>query len=108
MKSDGNHPPFPTLNKKEVNMARTYNGILNLNEKVNEIQVDQNGKPNKMSEDDKKWLGLKNIYKGKQIEDLNIYEDNQNGMHFDVKVSNSSPRPLKSLLEASPKTYKKS
>ncbi|MDS3887454.1 alpha/beta hydrolase [Staphylococcus hominis] len=54
MKSDGNHPPFPTLNKKEVNMARTYNGVLNLNEKVNEIQVDQNGKPNKMSEDDKK------------------------------------------------------
>ncbi|MCI2872873.1 hypothetical protein [Staphylococcus hominis] len=28
--------------------------MLNLNEKVNEIQVDQNGKPNKMSEDDKK------------------------------------------------------
>ena len=41
MKSDGNHPPFPTLNKKEVNMARTYNGVLNLNEKVNEIQVDE-------------------------------------------------------------------
>ena len=29
-----------------------------------------------MSEDYKKLLGLKNIYKGKQIEDLNIYEDN--------------------------------
>ena len=29
-----------------------------------------------MSEDDKKLLGLKTIYKGKQIEDLNIYEDN--------------------------------
>ena len=43
---------------------------------MNEIQVDQNGKSNKMSEDDKKWLGLKTIYKGKQIEDLNIYEDN--------------------------------
>ena len=35
-------------------MVRTYNGVLNLNEKVNEIQVDQNCKPNKMSEDDKK------------------------------------------------------
>ncbi|MEB5792487.1 alpha/beta hydrolase [Staphylococcus hominis] len=57
-------------------MARTYNSVLNLNEKVNEIQVDQNGKPNKMSEDDKKLHGLKNIYKGKQIEYLNIYEDN--------------------------------
>ncbi|MCC3711894.1 MULTISPECIES: alpha/beta hydrolase [Staphylococcus] len=54
MKSDDHHPPFPTLNKKEVNIVRTYNGVLNLNEKVNEIQVDQNGKPNKMSEDDKK------------------------------------------------------
>ncbi|WP_411861608.1 hypothetical protein [Staphylococcus hominis] len=43
---------------------------------MNEIQVDQNGKPNKMSEDDKKLHGLKNIYKGKQIEYLNIYEDN--------------------------------
>ena len=49
---------------------------------------------------------IKTIYKGKQIEDLNIYEDNQNGMHFDVKVSNSSSRPLKSLLEASPKRIK--
>nr|WP_325998159.1 alpha/beta hydrolase [Staphylococcus hominis] len=62
--------------KKEINIARTYNSVLNLNEKVNEIQVDQNGKPNKMSEDDKKLHGLKNIYKGKQIEYLNIYEDN--------------------------------
>lgn len=34
---------------------------------MNEIQVDQNGKPNKMSEDDKKLHRLKNIYKGKQI-----------------------------------------
>lgn len=41
MKNDGNHPPFPTLNKKEVNIARTYNDVLNLNEKVNEIQVHQ-------------------------------------------------------------------
>ena len=55
MKSDDHHPPFPTL-KKEVNIVRTYNGVLNLNEKVNEIQVDQNGKPNKMSEDDKSDL----------------------------------------------------
>ncbi|MGX8004516.1 alpha/beta hydrolase [Staphylococcus hominis] len=53
MKNDGNHPPFSDT-KKEVNIVRTYNGVLNLNEKVNEIQVDQNGKPNKMSEDDKK------------------------------------------------------
>ena len=52
-KNDDNHLLFP---KKEVNIARTYNGILNLNEKVNEIQVDQNGKPNKMSEDDKSDL----------------------------------------------------
>ena len=37
-KNDDNHLLFPTL--KEVNIARTYNGILNLNEKVNEIQVD--------------------------------------------------------------------
>ncbi|MBB4832313.1 putative alpha/beta hydrolase family protein [Staphylococcus hominis] len=50
-----------------------------------------------MSEDYKKLLGLKNIYK-----------DNQDGMHFDVKISNSSSRPLKYLLGASPKTYKKS
>ncbi|OFO41728.1 hypothetical protein HMPREF3046_01820 [Staphylococcus sp. HMSC070D05] len=61
-----------------------------------------------MSEDYKKLLGLKNIYKGKQIEDLNIYKDNKGGVHFDVKVSNSSSRPLKYLLGASPKTYKKS
>ena len=53
-KKNDDHLLFPTL--KRVNIARTYNGILNLNEKVNEIQVDQNGKSNKMSEDDKSDL----------------------------------------------------
>ena len=107
MKNDGHNPSLPTL-KKEVNIAGTYNGVLNLNEKVNEIQVDQNGKPNKMNEDYKNLLGLKDIYKGKQIEVLNIYGDLQDGTHSDGKVSNSSSRSLKYLLGTSPKTYKES
>ena len=40
---------------KEVNIAGTYNGVLNLNEKINEINLDRNGKPNKMNDDFKSY-----------------------------------------------------
>ena len=53
--------------KKEVNIAGTYNGVLNLNEKINEINLDRNGKPNKMNDDFKKLLSLKEVYKDKTL-----------------------------------------
>ena len=52
------------LNFKKVNIG-TYNGVLNLNEKVNEITVDKDGKPSKMNLDYEKLLGLKDVYKNK-------------------------------------------
>ena len=94
--------------KKEVNIAGTYNGVLNLNEKVNEITVDKDGKPSKMNADYEKLLGLKDVYKNKNIEVLNIYGDLKDGTHSDGRVSNSSSRSLKYLLGNSPKTYKES
>ena len=40
MKLYGQDTQLPQLNK-EVNIAGTFNGVLNLNEKVNEISVDK-------------------------------------------------------------------
>ncbi|MGV3096119.1 alpha/beta hydrolase [Staphylococcus borealis] len=107
MKYYGNDNELPQL-QKEVNIASTYNGVLNLNEKVNEISVDKNGKPSKMNANYKELLGLKNSYNHKNIEVLNIYGDLQDGTHSDGSVSNSSSRSLKYLLGDSPKTYRES
>ncbi len=41
---------------------------------------------------------LKDIYKGKGIEVLNIYGDLKDGTHSDGRVSNSSSKSLKYLL----------
>ena len=49
MKLYGQDTQLPQLNK-EVNIAGTFNGVLNLNEKVNEISVDKNGKPSKITD----------------------------------------------------------
>ena len=107
MKLYGQDTQLPQLNK-EVNIAGTFNGVLNLNEKVNEISVDKNGKPSKMTENYQQLLGLKNNYKDKQIDVLNIYGDIQDGTHSDGRVSNSSSKSLKYLLADSPKSYKES
>lgn len=107
MKLYGQDTQLPQLNK-EVNIAGTFNGVLNLNEKVNEISVDKNGKPSKITENYQQLLGLKNNYKDKQIDVLNIYGDIQDGTHSDGRVSNSSSKSLKYLLADSPKSYKES
>ncbi|AMG63674.1 MULTISPECIES: alpha/beta hydrolase [Staphylococcus] len=107
MKLYGQDTQLPQLNK-EVNIAGTFNGVLNFNEKVNEISVDKNGKPSKMTENYQQLLGLKNNYKDKQIDVLNIYGDIQDGTHSDGRVSNSSSKSLKYLLADSPKSYKES
>ncbi|MEZ7608895.1 alpha/beta hydrolase [Staphylococcus capitis] len=104
MNNYGNDKYLPHL-QKEVNIAGTYNGVLNLNEKINEINLDQNGKPNKMNDDFKKLLSLKEVYKDKNIDVLNIYGDIQDGTHSDGRVSNSSSKSLKYLLGNSPKSY---
>ncbi|WP_142297691.1 alpha/beta hydrolase, partial [Staphylococcus aureus] len=51
---------------------------------------------------------LKDIYKGKGIEVLNIYGDLKDGTHSDGRVSNSSSKSLKYLLGNSPKSYRES
>lgn len=107
MKNFGDNKQLPQL-QKEVNIAGTYNGILNLNEKVNEISVDKNGKPSKMNDNYKELLGLKDVYKDKHIDVLNIYGDLQDGTHSDGRVSMSSARSLKYLLGNSPASYKES
>ncbi|AKS68160.1 alpha/beta hydrolase [Staphylococcus schleiferi] len=96
---------LPQLNK-QVNIAGTFNGVININEKVNEISVDKEGKPSRMNPPYQKLLKLKSIYKGKDIGVLNIYGDLEDGTHSDGSVSVSSAKSLKYLLGDSPKTYK--
>lgn len=107
MKLYGNDEALPQL-KKEVNIAGTYNGVLNMNEKVNEISVDSQGKPSKMNQPYQQLLELKDIYRNKGIKVLNIYGDIQDGSHSDGRVSNSSSKSLKYLLGNSVSSYHES
>ncbi|KMR69616.1 alpha/beta hydrolase, partial [Staphylococcus aureus] len=60
---------------KQANIAGTFLGVLNMNEDVNEITVDKDGKPSRMNQTYKQLRGLKDIYKGKGTELLNSYGD---------------------------------
>ncbi|CDR67068.1 alpha/beta hydrolase [Staphylococcus schweitzeri] len=107
MMTYGNDKSLPQLNK-QVNIAGTFNGVLNMNEDVNEITVDKDGKPSRMNRPYQQLRVLKDIYKGKGIEVLNIYGDLKDGTHSDGRVSNSSSKSLKYLLGNSPKSYRES
>lgn len=107
MMTYGKDDALPQLNK-QVNIAGTFNGVLDMNEKVNEISVDDNGKPSRMNPPFQQLRVLKDIYNGKNIEVLNIYGDLEDGTHSDGRVSNSSSKSLKYLLGDSPKNYKES
>ena len=48
MKNNGIDNDLPQL-KKEVNIAGVYNGVLNINDKVNEISININGKPSRIN-----------------------------------------------------------
>lgn len=100
----GRDTSLPQL-KKEVNLAGTFNGVLGMNEEVNEIQVDLNGKPSDMNPPYQEFMQLKSIYKDKNIDVLNMYGDLLDGTHSDGRVSNSSSKSLKYLLGDSPKSY---
>lgn len=104
MLANGKDQTLPQLNK-QVNIAGTFNGVLNMNEQVNEISVDADGKPSRMNPPYPDLLQLKDIYKEKNIEVLNIYGDIEDGTHSDGRVSNSSSKSLKYLLGNSPKSY---
>ena len=101
----GNDKSLPKLDK-QVNIAGPFNGVLNMNEKVNEISVNSNGKPSRMNPPYQEFRKLKQVYKGKNIEVLNIYGDLEDGTHSDGSVSISSAKSLKYLLGDSPKSYK--
>ncbi|NWK84755.1 alpha/beta hydrolase [Staphylococcus sp. GSSP0090] len=103
----GNDTALPSLNK-QVNIAGTYNGVLNMNEQVNEISVDKNGKPSRMNPPYQQLRELKAIYQDKHVKVLNIYGDLEDGTHSDGRVSNSSSKSLKYLLGDSPESYQES
>ncbi len=69
-----------------------------MNEQVNEISVDRSRKPSRMNPPYLDLQQLKDIYKGQEIEVLNIYDDLQDGTNSDGRVSNISSKSLKYLL----------
>lgn len=101
----GNDTSLPQL-KKQVNISGPYNGVLGMNESINEIEVDEQGKPSRMIPPYQGFLKLKEVYKGKNIEVLNMYGDILDDTHSDGVVSVSSSKSLKYLLGDSPKSYK--
>ncbi|MGT2341018.1 alpha/beta hydrolase [Staphylococcus aureus] len=61
MMTYGNDKSLPQLNK-QVNIAGTFNGVLNMNEDVNEITVENNGKPSRMNQPYQQLRVLKKIF----------------------------------------------
>ncbi|EIU0339432.1 alpha/beta hydrolase [Staphylococcus pseudintermedius] len=107
MATYGKDTALPQL-QRQVNIAGTFNGVLHMNEEVNEITLDAEGKPSRMNPPYQDLRVLKDVYKGKNIDVLNIYGDLKDGTHSDGSVSNTSSRSLKYLLGGSAKTYRES
>ncbi|MCU5745119.1 alpha/beta hydrolase [Staphylococcus sp. SQ8-PEA] len=93
----GNDKHLPQLNK-QVNIAGTFNGILNINDKVNANSIDKNGKPKHMTREFKHIVPMRDNYKNKGIKILNIYGDLDDGTNSDGRVSNVSSLSLKYIL----------
>ncbi|CAM3168164.1 alpha/beta hydrolase [Staphylococcus argensis] len=93
----GNDKDLPKLNK-QVNIAGTFDGVLGMDDKANENHLDQNGKPERMTKEYRDILPLKQIYRNKHIQVLNIYGDVEDGSHSDRRVSNVSSQSLEYII----------
>ncbi|MGT0243921.1 alpha/beta hydrolase [Staphylococcus aureus] len=76
---------LPQLNK-QVNIAGTFNGVLNMNEDVNEITVDKDGKPSRMNQPYQQLRVLKAL-KRKRYRSAKYLWRSEDGTHSDGRVS---------------------
>lgn len=99
----GDDEQLPTLNKV-VNLAGNFNGEVDVDGKKLNVELDKNGKPNKMMDDYKELRAMKHKYPD-NVNVLNIYGDVEDGTDSDGRVTNVSSRSLKYLLGDSVKSY---
>lgn len=99
--ANGNNKKLPQL-QKQVNIAGHFDGILHMNQPSG-LTINKNGYPNKMIEDYKKLLPLRNNFP-KQIKVLNIMGNYKN-RHNDEDVSNTSSMTLRYLVAKRAKSY---
>ncbi|UTB80160.1 alpha/beta hydrolase [Staphylococcus carnosus] len=100
-----NNPDLPTLHK-EVNIAGTFNGIIGINDEPGKVELNEDGKPNRMTDE---YVDLLNLRKNKtypKVEVLNIYGNVEDGTNSDERVTNASSKSLRYLLEGNTKSYK--
>ena len=91
---------------KQVNIAGHFNGILGRDDKVNQMVLDSQGKPQKMNATYQELLKLRTSYPKNQVSVLNIFGDKNDGSHSDGSVSNASSQSLRYLISARTKSYK--
>ncbi|ETY72578.1 alpha/beta hydrolase [Lactiplantibacillus fabifermentans T30PCM01] len=92
--------------RKQVDIAGHFNGILGMDDTVNKMQLNREGKPNHMQPTYKTLLALRQRYPKNQIDVLNIYGDKNDGTHSDGSVSNASSKSLRYLVADRAKSYR--
>lgn len=94
----------PKVNKV-VDIAGHFNGIIGMNDEPNQMKLEKNGKPTKLSTSYKQLLKLRKVYP-KNTDVLNIYGDKGDGTHSDGAVSNASSMSLRYLVSGRAHSYK--
>ncbi|WP_300562871.1 alpha/beta hydrolase [Companilactobacillus sp.] len=97
MLDNHNDHNLPKL-QKQVDIAGHYNGILGMNDKPNQMQLDANGKPTKMDQDYRQLTALRKTKAYQSVKVLNIYGNKNDGTNSDGRVSNASSKSLKYLI----------
>lgn len=100
-----NNPDLPRLHK-QVNIAGTFNGIIGINDEPGKVELNAEGKPNRMTDE---YVDLLNLRKNKtypKVEVLNIYGNVGDRTNSDERVTNASSKSLRYLLEDNTKSYR--
>ncbi|UXV35711.1 alpha/beta hydrolase [Staphylococcus sp. IVB6181] len=100
----GNNADLPELNK-QVNIAGTFNGIIGINDEPGKVTVDDNGKPDQMTDGFLDLLNLKKVAAYEKVSILNIYGDIGDGSNSDGRVTNASSKSLKYIMNHHAKSY---
>lgn len=99
-----NNPDLPNLHK-QVNLAGTFNGIIGMGDEPGKVTLDQNGKPDQMTDGYVELLKLKKEPAYKNVDVLNIFGDIQDGTESDGRVTNASSKSLKYIMQGHAKSY---
>lgn len=94
---------LPQINKI-VDIAGHFNGIIGLNDKPHQRQLDVNGKPDYMNPEYRQLLPLRKTFPPK-TQVLNIYGDKNDGSNSDGSVTAASAKSLRYLVSERAASY---